>query len=76
MTTDLYEQLKDDLGYLQLDRAAERLTRARQALAKHQSIKSCQSAVRKKTGEAGLHVAGLVDEVDQAIRDLIAAINL
>ena len=23
MTTDLYEQLKDDLGYLQLDRAAE-----------------------------------------------------
>jgi hypothetical protein len=51
------------------------ITRVRQALAKHQAIKSCHSVIRKKADEAGLHVAGLVDEVDQAMRDLIEAMN-
>lgn len=51
------------------------ITRARQALAKHQAIKSCHSAIRKKADEAGLHVAGLVDEVDQAMHELMTATN-
>lgn len=51
------------------------ITRARQALAKHQAIKSCHSAIRKKADEAGLHVAGLVDEVDQSMHELLTALS-
>jgi hypothetical protein len=51
------------------------VTRTRQALDKHQAVKACHSAIRKKAEEAGAHVAGLVDEVDRAMRDLIVAAN-
>jgi hypothetical protein len=49
--------------------------RARLALTKHQTIKSCHSVIKKKADEAKLHVDALVDEVDQALttlRDLLS----
>jgi hypothetical protein len=46
------------------------ITRARSAITKHQAIKSCHSSIRKKADEAGQHVASLVDEVDQSLREL------
>jgi hypothetical protein len=51
------------------------ITRVRHALDKHQTIKACHSAIRKKAEEAGSHVASLVDEVDRALRDLMDATN-
>jgi len=34
-----------------------------------------RSGIRKKAEEAGVHVAGLVEEVDRTMRDLMQAIN-
>lgn len=48
---------------------------ARRALAKHQSIKACHSAARKKIEEGAGHVADLIDEVDRALTDLWDAIR-
>lgn len=49
------------------------ISRVRHALDKHQTIKACHSAIRKKAEEAGTHVADLVDEVDRAMRALMDA---
>lgn len=51
------------------------IERAVQAIQRHKTIKSCLSGIKNKADEAGTHVAGLVAEVEQAIRDLKAALN-
>lgn len=60
----------DEETELDLGRVEAALTAARRALARHQTVKACHSAARKKIEESALHVADLVDEVDEALKVL------
>jgi hypothetical protein len=60
----------DDGTELDLGRVEAALTAARRALARHQSVKACHSAAKKKIDEGAVHVADLVDEVDEALKVL------
>lgn len=60
---------------IDFSRVEAALGAARRALARHQSIKACHSASRKKIQEAADHVADLVDEVDQALTELWDAVK-
>ena len=51
------------------------IKRVRLALTKHATIKACHSGIKKKADEAGIHVAGLVEDVDLAMRALFEALN-
>jgi len=58
-----------------LGRVEAALTAARRALARHQSVKACHSAAKKKIEEGAIHVADLVDEVDEALKVLWDELN-
>jgi hypothetical protein len=58
-----------------LGRVEAALTAARRALARHQSVKACHSAAKKKIEEGGIHVADLVDEVDEGLKVLWDELN-
>jgi hypothetical protein len=60
----------DGTAALDVARVEAALTRGRQALARHQTIKSCHSAAGNKITEAGAQVSALVDEINQVIRDV------
>jgi hypothetical protein len=51
------------------------IKRVRGALTKHAAVKACHSGIKKKTDEAGLHVAALVEEIDLAMKALSDALN-
>lgn len=57
------------------DEIQDAVTRTRQALKRHQTIKACHSAIRNKADEAKNQVAELVSEVDDAMAQLVASIN-
>jgi hypothetical protein len=64
----------EDSG-VDLVRVEAALAAARRALAKHQSIKACHSAARKKIEEGAQHVADMVDDLDVAIVELWEAVT-
>ena len=51
------------------------LTKARQALTKHQSARSCFTIATKKIEEGTSHVTALVDEVRTALTELSEELN-
>ena len=51
------------------------LTKARQALARHQSARSCFTTAIKKIDEGAGHVTTLVEEVRAALADLSEQLN-
>jgi hypothetical protein len=61
---------------LDVGRMEAALTRARQAISRHQTIKSCHSAARKKIDEAGAHVSTVISDVDEAIREVWEILNV
>jgi hypothetical protein len=65
----------DDSPALEVEAIHAAIDRARQALKRHQSIKACHSAIKNKADEARTHVADLVAGVDQAIAELLDAIQ-
>jgi hypothetical protein len=68
-------ELSADGAALNVGQIEAALTRARQALQRHQAAKSCFSAATKKIDEGASHVAGLVDEVRSAMTDLWEELN-
>jgi hypothetical protein len=68
-------ELSADGAGLNVGQIEAALTRARQALQRHQSAKSCFTAATKKIDEGASHVAGLVDEVRSAMTDLWEELN-
>lgn len=64
----LVEAAQDSINPAHVDAA---IARVRQALTKHQSVKVCLSAIKNKADEAANHVAGLLEEIDHAMRDLV-----
>jgi hypothetical protein len=68
-------ELSSDGAALNVGQIEAALTRARQALQRHQSAKSCFTAATKKIDEGASHVTGLVDEVRSAMTDLWEELN-
>lgn len=66
---------RDDGPFLEVEAVHAAIDRARQALRRHQTIKACHSAIKNKADEARTHVAELVAGVDQAIVELLDAIQ-
>ena len=66
---------RDDGPALEVEAVHAAIDRARQGLKRHQSIKACHSAIKNKADEARTHVADLVAGVDQAIAELLDAIQ-
>lgn len=60
---------------LDLDAVMAAVERARQALRRHQTVKACHSAIKKKADEAGGHVADLVGDINQAVEELLAILR-
>jgi len=65
----------NDAGAIDTDEVLAALDRARRALKRHQTIRTCHSLIKAKSDEAGTHVAALVGEVDQAIDELAALVR-
>ncbi|MGH9918528.1 MAG: hypothetical protein ACRD6W_06645, partial [Nitrososphaerales archaeon] len=63
-------ELTADGAALDVGRIEAALTRARQALTRHQSARSCFSVAAKKIDEGTGHVGVLVEEVRSALSDL------
>jgi len=62
--------LTADKTTLDTGRIEAALTRARQALARHQAARSCFTAATKKIDEGVGHVAALTEEVHAALAEL------
>jgi hypothetical protein len=58
-----------------VDRIEAALTKARQALQRHQSARACFSAATKKIDEGSAHVGSLVEEVRTAMSELWEGLN-
>jgi hypothetical protein len=67
--------LTSDANDLDIGRVEAALTKARQALLRHQSARSCFSAATKKIEEGTTHVSSLVEEVREAIAELWDELN-
>jgi hypothetical protein len=68
-------ELTADGTALDVERIEAALARARQALTRHQSARSCFSAATKKIEEGAGHVVSLVDEVRGALAELWDELN-
>jgi hypothetical protein len=68
-------ELTSDADGLDVVRIEAALTRARRALQKHQTVRSCLTAAANKIDEGGRHVADLVDEVRDALGELWDALK-
>ena len=66
---------RDDGLALEVEAVHAAIDRVRQALKQDRSIKACHSAIKNKADEAEAHVAELVPGVDQAIVELLEAIQ-
>lgn len=66
---------RDGGNGLEVEAVHAAIDRARQALKRHQTIKACHSAIKNKADEARGHVADLVAGVDQAIAELLDAVQ-
>lgn len=64
------EMIISDEGELDVAGIEAALSRARQALARHQTIKACHSAAKKRIEEASLHVADVFSGIDDALREV------
>lgn len=63
---------RDDGPALEVEAVHAAIDRARQALKRHPNIKALHAAIKNKTNEARIHVAGVVAGVDQAIAELFS----
>jgi hypothetical protein len=62
--------LATDAAAVDIGRVEAALTKARQALQRHQTARSCFSAARNKIDEGAGHVSALVDDVRAALSEL------
>jgi hypothetical protein len=67
--------LTTDGATIAAGRVEAALTKARQALARHQSARSCFTAATKKIDEGAGHVTTLVEEVRAALAELSEELN-
>jgi len=67
--------LTSDRTTIDAGRVEAALTKARQALARHQSARSCFTAATKKIDEGAGHVTTLVEEIRAALAELSEELN-
>ena len=68
--------LTADKTSIDTGRVEAAFSKARQALAKHQAVRSCHTAARNKIDEAASHVTTLVDEVRAALTELAEVLGM